>query len=130
MPGAAEPFLLSLEETDKRPAVIDDHHWHQYSAVLVNGSKTPAMSAMNGEAVGADTMRQTMRISAKPEDHVAYAQQYLDLGFDCLIYHSAGPDQRAFIEAYGREVIPRLRGLRDGFGRGARQEKELSGASG
>jgi len=87
------------------------------------------MSAMNGEAVGADTMRQKMCISAKPEDHIAYAQQYLDLGFDCLVYHSAGPDQRAFIEAYGREVIPRLRGLRDGFGRGARQEKELSGTS-
>jgi coenzyme F420-dependent glucose-6-phosphate dehydrogenase len=66
---------------------------------------------MNGEAVGMDTIRQKMCISAKADDHVAYAKQYLDLGFDCLISHTAGPDQRAFIEAYGREVLPRLREL-------------------
>jgi coenzyme F420-dependent glucose-6-phosphate dehydrogenase len=38
------------------------------------------------------------------------AQRYLDLGFDHLIFHSAGPDQRAFIEGYGRDVLPKLRG--------------------
>ncbi len=87
---------------------------------------TPTMSAMNGEAVGKDTIRQKMCISAKPEDHVAYARQYIDLGFDCLIYHCAGPDQRAFIEAYGREVLPRIRALKSE--RGSRTEHEPAGA--
>jgi hypothetical protein len=40
---------------------------------------------------------------------IKFAQRYVDLGFDHLIFHSAGPDQRAFIEDYGREVLPRLR---------------------
>jgi hypothetical protein len=31
------------------------------------------------------------------------------MGFDHLIFHSAGPDQRAFLEGYGRDVLPRLR---------------------
>ena len=31
------------------------------------------------------------------------------LGFTHLYFHSAGPDQRAFLEAYGREVLPGLR---------------------
>jgi hypothetical protein len=31
------------------------------------------------------------------------------MGFDRLIFHSAGPDQRAFLEGYGRDVLPRLR---------------------
>ncbi|MEN3352120.1 MAG: hypothetical protein V7640_278, partial [Betaproteobacteria bacterium] len=31
------------------------------------------------------------------------------LGFDHLIFHSAGPDQKTFIEGYGRDVLPRLR---------------------
>jgi hypothetical protein len=31
------------------------------------------------------------------------------MGFDHLIFHSAGPDQRAFLDGYGRDVLPRLR---------------------
>jgi hypothetical protein len=31
------------------------------------------------------------------------------MGFDHLIFHSAGPDQCAFLEGYGRDVLPRLR---------------------
>jgi coenzyme F420-dependent glucose-6-phosphate dehydrogenase len=37
------------------------------------------------------------------------ARRYMELGFDHLIFHSAGPDQRAFIEGYGRDVLPKLR---------------------
>jgi coenzyme F420-dependent glucose-6-phosphate dehydrogenase len=59
--------------------------------------------------VGSDTIKQGVCISADPEDHIKFAQGYIDLGFDHLIFHSAGPDQAAFIEAYGREVLPRLR---------------------
>lgn len=42
-------------------------------------------------------------------DHIKYAQQYIDMGFDCLIFHTAGPDQRAFLEGYARDVFPHLR---------------------
>ncbi len=70
---------------------------------------TPALSAKNGAVVGPDTIKQKMVISTNPDDHVAFAQQYLDLGFTDLYFHTAGPDQRAFLESYGREVLPRLR---------------------
>jgi len=70
---------------------------------------TPKMAETNGQAVGADTIRQSVCISADPEVHVKYARHYLDLGFDHLIFHSAGPDQSAFLEQYGRSVLPRLR---------------------
>lgn len=70
---------------------------------------TPAMSAENGEPIGADTITQQMVISTNADEHVKAAQQYIDLGFDVLIYHSAQEDQRAFIEGFEREVLPRLR---------------------
>ena len=70
---------------------------------------TPKMSEENGKAVGSDTVRQSVCISADPEVHMKYAQQYIDLGFSHLFFHSAGPDQRAFLEAYGRDVLPGLR---------------------
>jgi coenzyme F420-dependent glucose-6-phosphate dehydrogenase len=70
---------------------------------------TPEMSEQNGKVVGSDTIRQSTCISDDPDVHVKHAQRYIDLGFDHLVFHSAGPDQRAFIEAYGRHVLPRLR---------------------
>jgi len=70
---------------------------------------TPKMSAENGESVGSDTIKKAGCISANPDDHVKFIQQYIDLGFDHLIFHSSLPDQRAFLETYGREVLPRVR---------------------
>ena len=70
---------------------------------------TPRMSEQNGSVVGSDTIRRAVCISADPDAHVRFAQHYIKLGFDHLIFHSAGPDQRAFLEGYGREVLPRLR---------------------
>jgi coenzyme F420-dependent glucose-6-phosphate dehydrogenase len=70
---------------------------------------TPETSEQNGKVVGADTIREAVCISSDPEEHVKLAQKYIDLGFDHIFFHAAGPDQRAFIEGYGRDVLPRLR---------------------
>lgn len=79
-------------------------------ALFLEKIYTPALSEENGKAVGSDNIQQAVCISADPETHVSNARRYIDLGFDHLIFHSAGPDQRAFIEGYGRDVLPRLRG--------------------
>lgn len=70
---------------------------------------TPRLSAENGKAVGAEAIREAGCLSSDADEHVRMAQHYLELGFDHLIFHSAGPDQRAFIEGYGRDVLPKLR---------------------
>jgi coenzyme F420-dependent glucose-6-phosphate dehydrogenase len=70
---------------------------------------TPAMSEANGTVVGTETIKESLCISADPEDHIRRAQKYIDLGFDYLVFHSAGPDQRGFIENYGKHVLPQLR---------------------
>src|SRR5438045_9751129 len=73
---------------------------------------TPKMSQENGEAVGPDTIKKLACVSPDPDDHVKFAQRYIDLGFTHLIFHSAAPDQRAFIEGYWRAVLPRTRSSR------------------
>jgi coenzyme F420-dependent glucose-6-phosphate dehydrogenase len=70
---------------------------------------TPELSEQNGKIVGADMVRESVCISADPEEHLRLAEKYIDLGFDHLIFHSAGPDQGAFIESYGKHVLPKLR---------------------
>lgn len=47
-------------------------------------------------------------ISDDPEVHRAHIQRYLDLGFDRVYLHDVSRDQRAFLEVFGREVLPRL----------------------
>jgi coenzyme F420-dependent glucose-6-phosphate dehydrogenase len=78
-------------------------------ALFMERIYTPRMSEENGKVVGAETVRKTGCISADPEDHIKFAQQYIDLGFDQLFFHSAGPDQGAFLKGYGRDVLPQLR---------------------
>jgi coenzyme F420-dependent glucose-6-phosphate dehydrogenase len=70
---------------------------------------TPKMSAQNGEVVGEETIRQAGCVSSDPDDHVRFASQYLELGFDQLYFHTAGPGQEQFLRDYGKDVLPRLR---------------------
>jgi coenzyme F420-dependent glucose-6-phosphate dehydrogenase len=70
---------------------------------------TPQESAMNGAVVGQDVLQSKMCISKDPEQHVAFAQRYVDMGFDHLVFHCPMPDQQQFVELYGREVLPLLR---------------------
>lgn len=79
-------------------------------AMFTERIHTPALSEKNGKVVGSDTVKQAMCISADPAKHVENARRYIDMGFDYLIFHSAGPDHRGFLEAYGRDVLPKLRG--------------------
>ena len=72
---------------------------------------TPAMSQENGEVIGPDVVKKTGCFSANPDDHVKFVQQYLDLGLDTIIFHSPGPDQHAFLERYGHDILPALRSL-------------------
>jgi len=49
-----------------------------------------------------------MLMSADPEIHRREIQKFLDLGFDRIYLHNVGRNQAAWIEAFGREVLPRL----------------------
>ena len=48
-------------------------------------------------------------MSADLAEHTAHIQHFVDLGFDEVYVHNVGRNQDAFIEAYGREVLPRIR---------------------
>lgn len=70
---------------------------------------TPKMSEQNGSVIGSDILKQKLCISGDPEAHVKFVQQFIDMGFTHLYFHSAGPDQRDFLVGYGKDVLPRIR---------------------
>jgi coenzyme F420-dependent glucose-6-phosphate dehydrogenase len=112
---AKMPKLIELNAayTDDKEAVIAQmqKYWAGTFIPALFNQKiyTPAMSAQNGEAVGADAIAQKMCISAKASDHVKFAKQYIDLGFTHLFFHSAGPNELDFVTRYGKEVLPQIR---------------------
>ena len=50
-----------------------------------------------------------MIISADPDDHRAYIQKFVDLGFDRIYLHNVGRNQRQWIDVFGRDVLPKLK---------------------
>ena len=104
---------LSVDFTDDKEKAVEARkdYWAGafVPAMFTEKIYTPEASEQNGKVVGSDTIKKSVCISADPDEHVRNAQRYIDMGFDHLIFHSAGPDQARFIEAYGRDVLPRLR---------------------
>jgi len=51
------------------------------------------------------------RVFMSPDlgEHAAHIQHFIDLGFDEVYVHNVGRNQETFIQAFGREVLPRLR---------------------
>ncbi|MFI5273668.1 MAG: TIGR03557 family F420-dependent LLM class oxidoreductase [Ktedonobacterales bacterium] len=122
---------ISVAYTDDEQAAIEARkkYWAGTFVPALFDQKiyTPKMSAQNGAAIGADTIKRQSCISANPDDHVKFAMRYIALGFTTLFFHSAGPDQRAFIESYGRDVLPRIRQAIGQRGGKRQQGKQLAG---
>lgn len=50
-------------------------------------------------------------VGADPDEVVAQIGQYVDWGFNHLVFHAPGHDQRRFMELFQRDLEPRLRAL-------------------
>ncbi|MFE9691735.1 TIGR03885 family FMN-dependent LLM class oxidoreductase [Micromonospora sp. NPDC005806] len=56
-------------------------------------------------------VRSVVNVSADLGRHVGWLEEYLALGFDQIALHHVGQDQRAFLDAFGTEVLPKLRSV-------------------
>jgi len=50
-------------------------------------------------------------VGSDPDEVVLAITQYIDAGFDHLVFHGPGADQRRFLELFERDLAPRLRAL-------------------
>ena len=49
-----------------------------------------------------------MVISSDPDEHRAYIQRFVDLGFDRIYLHNVGRNQREWIDVFSEQVLPKL----------------------
>lgn len=83
-------------------------HWR--SAVLPaqygQNLSTPAAFDAMASSVNLEDMTRAVRISDDLHRHRAWLEEDLTLGFDRVFLHNVGPNQEAFIDAFGESVLP------------------------
>ena len=50
-------------------------------------------------------------VASSPEEALAQIREYVDLGFDHLVFHGPGHDQERFLTQFAQDVVPGLREL-------------------
>ena len=55
-----------------------------------------------------EDMRDAVLISSDPGWHVDWLTELAELGFDEIYLHHVGQEQRAFIDTFGEQVLPKL----------------------
>lgn len=98
-------------DTDAERALADTRHWAalSLSAEEKMGVEDPLEMERRADAVPIERAASRWIVSADPDEHVRKVMEYVDLGFDHLIFHGPGPDQERFLRLYSEQILPRLR---------------------
>jgi coenzyme F420-dependent glucose-6-phosphate dehydrogenase len=97
-------------DTDRRRALEDTKIWAALAlpAEAKAGIDDPReMERLAGTVE--DVAHRRWLVSDDPDEHVEQLRPYLDLGFDHLVFHHPGNDQRRFLDLYGTQILPRIR---------------------
>lgn len=70
--------------------------------------RSPADFAQMAKLVRIEDFEGRMIMSADPDEHRAYIQRFVDLGFDRIYLHNVGRNQREWIDVFATDVLPRL----------------------
>ncbi|HWH25465.1 MAG TPA: glucose-6-phosphate dehydrogenase (coenzyme-F420) [Pseudolysinimonas sp.] len=63
------------------------------------------------DALPIDQVARRWIVGSDPDETVAAIKQYIDAGFNHLVFHAPGHDQRRFLQAFEQDLAPRLRAL-------------------
>ena len=100
---------MSWAETDEeamRNAMVE---WPNGGMKFPKGDiRSPFEFEQIAKLVRPEDFEGRMIISADPDDHRAYIQKFVDLGFDRIYLHNVGRNQRQWIDVFGRDVLPKL----------------------
>lgn len=74
-----------------------------------HGVDDPVEMARLADQLPIEDVARRWIVATSVDEVVEQVQPYLDLGFDHLVFHAPGHDQRAFLDAFGAELLPALR---------------------
>ena len=96
---------------DRARAMEDTRHW---AALALSPQEKmsvedPIEMERLSDALPVERAASRWIVSTDPDEHVDKIAAYVNLGFQHLVFHAPGPDQRRFLKLYADAVLPRLR---------------------
>ncbi|HEV2477483.1 MAG TPA: glucose-6-phosphate dehydrogenase (coenzyme-F420) [Candidatus Dormibacteraeota bacterium] len=97
-------------DTDRGRAMEDTKIWSALAlpAEAKAGIDDPREMERLAQTVE-DVAHRRWLVSDDPDEHIDQLRPYLDLGFNHLVFHHPGADQRRFLDLYGTQILPRIR---------------------
>ncbi|WP_166351289.1 glucose-6-phosphate dehydrogenase (coenzyme-F420) [Phytoactinopolyspora limicola] len=71
----------------------------------------PLLMEQAAEALPLEQVARRWIVSSDPDEVVAAVKQYVDAGFEHLVFHGPGHDQQRFLTSFAEQVLPGLRAL-------------------
>ena len=104
---------VSFDADDRDRAMQDTRNWG--ALALSHEEKTGIDDAIElerrADALPVERAASRFLVDTDPDEHVARVREYLDMGFDHLVFHFPGEDQERALRQYAEHVLPRLRAL-------------------
>jgi len=101
---------LSYEET-REAAMENTRFWSplSLSKEQKHDITDPVEMEAAADALPLETIAKRWIVGSDPDEVAAQIQQYIDWGFNHLVFHAPGHDQRRFLTLFERDLAPRLR---------------------
>ncbi|MBT2497505.1 glucose-6-phosphate dehydrogenase (coenzyme-F420) [Agromyces sp. ISL-38] len=103
---------LSYEETEEA-ALENTRFWSplSLSKEQKHDITDPVEMERAADALPIEEIAKRWIVGSDPDQVVADVKKYVDAGFNHLVFHAPGHDQRRFLELFERDLAPRLRAL-------------------
>jgi coenzyme F420-dependent glucose-6-phosphate dehydrogenase len=98
-------------DNDRQRALEDTHYWGALalSAEEKMSVEDPLDMERLADALPVERAASRWIVGSDPDDMAEKIGEYVELGFDHLVFHAPSPDQARFLHAFAKDVVPRLR---------------------
>jgi coenzyme F420-dependent glucose-6-phosphate dehydrogenase len=100
-------------DTDPEAALHNTRFWAplSLSKEQKHDITDPVEMEAAADALPIEQVAKRWIVGSNPDEIVEKIKVYTDAGFNHLVFHAPGPDQHRFLEAFDRDLAPRLRAL-------------------
>ncbi|MGI9173787.1 MAG: TIGR03885 family FMN-dependent LLM class oxidoreductase [Rhodothermales bacterium] len=112
--GADKPLFLQSKHAwapDHDEALRDAHEqWRTnlFASKVLSDFEMPEQFEKASKYVRPEDVQEKVRVSAEPGQHAEWLDEFFELGFDEVYLHNVGTNQEAFIDAFGKDVLPQF----------------------
>jgi coenzyme F420-dependent glucose-6-phosphate dehydrogenase len=112
--GRGKPLFLqaqtSYAETDRaaKQAAFDQWRPNVLPPTVLTEIFDPEGFDRAAASLKPDDLEGSIRMSSDVEQHIAWLNQDIELGFDVIFIHQVGRDQQRFLQVFGEQVLPRI----------------------